>query len=146
MTRQGSDLFTIVRQIYKDQRSPYPGTSQHERSIESKHVTPYKPHIPVHSIQPKMLIIIVHLSQIRATLRRRRLSLQPGFSDFDKKQEGHVTVGQLQRVLCSYGVLPDQKALAVLTKRYATETPWSRVTCPPPRVLFRIFFPLPPLK
>ncbi|CAN0408219.1 unnamed protein product, partial [Hapterophycus canaliculatus] len=57
--------------------------------------------------------------QIRATLRRRRLSIQPGFLEFDKRGGGNVSVGQLARVLCSYGVLPaDRQVQDLLAKRY----------------------------
>eukprot|EP00904_Undaria_pinnatifida_P007730 jgi/Undpi1/4087/HiC_scaffold_16.g07454.m1 len=50
----------------------------------------------------------------------RRLFLQLGFQDFDRKGEGHVSVGQLKRVLCSYGVLPaDPKTQELLERRYA---------------------------
>ncbi|CAM9270699.1 unnamed protein product, partial [Ectocarpus sp. 13 AM-2016] len=60
------------------------------------------------------------LEEIRATLRRRRLSIQPGFQEFDRKNEGHVSVGQLARVLCSFGVLPaDHHTQELLAKRYA---------------------------
>eukprot|EP00903_Cladosiphon_okamuranus_P014842 g13743.t1 len=60
------------------------------------------------------------LEEIRATLRRRRLSIQPGFQEFDRKCEGHVSVGQLERVLCSYGVLPaNRRTQELLAKRYA---------------------------
>ncbi|CBJ27458.1 conserved unknown protein [Ectocarpus siliculosus] len=59
-------------------------------------------------------------NKIRATLRRRRLSIQPGFQEFDRKNEGHVSVGQLARVLCSFGVLPaDHHTQELLSKRYA---------------------------
>ena len=56
--------------------------------------------------------------QIRATLRRRRMFIQPGFQEFDRKGEGHVSVGQLERVLCSYGVLPaNRRTQELLAKR-----------------------------
>lgn len=57
-------------------------------------------------------------AQIRSTLSRRRLSIQPGFQEFDRKGEGHVSVGQLERVLCSYGVLPaNRRTQELLAKR-----------------------------
>ncbi|CAM9638892.1 unnamed protein product [Pylaiella littoralis] len=60
------------------------------------------------------------VESIRSRLRRRRLSIQPGFQEFDRKGEGHVSVGQLERVLCSYGVLPaDRRTKELLANRYA---------------------------
>ncbi|CAN0066595.1 unnamed protein product [Ascophyllum nodosum] len=59
--------------------------------------------------------------QIRDTLRTRRLSLRTWFQDFDLRGEGHVSVGQLERVLHSHGILPAAcRTLELLQKRYAT--------------------------
>ncbi|CAN0315413.1 unnamed protein product, partial [Laminaria digitata] len=64
------------------------------------------------------VFLCFEMLQIRATLGRRRLSIQLGFQDFDRKGEGHVSVGQLKRVLCSFGVLPaDNRTQELLEKR-----------------------------
>ncbi|CAN0288589.1 unnamed protein product, partial [Discosporangium mesarthrocarpum] len=43
----------------------------------------------------------------RHTLRRRRLSAHPAFQGFDTRSEGHVTLDQMERVLSSFGILPE---------------------------------------
>lgn len=58
------------------------------------------------------------LSQIKQEIRTKRILLKQPFQDFDRTRCSHITVDQFSRVLTQLNLLPPERYLNLLIRRY----------------------------
>ncbi|XP_063635514.1 uncharacterized protein LOC134806157 [Cydia splendana] len=67
------------------------------------------------------------LLRVRAAVKERSIDLRPSFGEHDENNNGHVSRGQLRRVLARLGVLPSPEQVRALELRYLDDCGFSYV-------------------
>ncbi|KAI8421319.1 hypothetical protein MSG28_008347 [Choristoneura fumiferana] len=65
------------------------------------------------------------LLRVRAATKERSIDLRPAFGDHDEHNNGHVSRGQLRRVLARLGLLPTAEQVRALEARYLDDCGFS---------------------